>query len=220
MQADVEQMSLFLTGRLSWAPSAVGAVTPGDQKQICRDAFDSARPKELGRNFAKGMAVGTRGKLEFMDRPESRLKEGFVDHVQSKLDKLLAANPEANSLLLQWSSHGGVEPQMRLSIECDISWLHIFPYSGRPNTPASRMPQVKQQEISKRSTVLRELAQRKKIQHLDALKDKTLSVLMESEFRGRAEDFTEITTSIPLKTGEIYPLEAYDYSAESLFARD
>jgi tRNA A37 methylthiotransferase MiaB len=82
------------------------------------------------------------------------------------------------------------------------------------------MPQVKQQEISKRSTVLRELAQRKKIQHFATLKDKTLSVLMESEFRGRSEDFTEITTSTPLKTGEIYPLEVYDYSAESLFARD
>ena len=109
---------------------------------------------------------------------------------------------------------------VKLVDECDISWLHIFPYSGRPNTPASRMPQVKQQEISKRSTVLRELAQRKKIQHFSTLKDKTLSVLMESEFRGRAEDFTEITTSIPLKTGEIYPLEVYDYSAESLFARD
>jgi len=108
----------------------------------------------------------------------------------------------------------------KLVDECDISWLHIFPYSGRPNTPASRMPQVKQQEISKRSKVLRELAQRKKIQHFAKLKDKTVSVLMETEFRGRAEDFTEITTSTPLKTGEIYSLEVSDYSAESLVAKD
>ena len=104
--------------------------------------------------------------------------------------------------------------------ECGVSWLHIFPYSGRPNTPASRMPQVKQQEISERSKVLRELAQRKKIQHFAKLKDKTVSVLMETEFRGRAEDFTEITTSTPLKTGEIYSLEVSDYSAESLVAKD
>ena len=104
--------------------------------------------------------------------------------------------------------------------ECDISWLHIFPYSGRPNTPASRMPQINQHEISKRSKVLRELAQQKKIQHFAKLKDRTLSVLMESEFRGRAEDFTEITTSTPLKTGEIYPLEVCDYSSDSLFAKD
>ena len=109
---------------------------------------------------------------------------------------------------------------IKLVDECDISWLHIFPYSGRPNTPASRMPQVNNHEISKRSKTLRDLAQQKRMQHFAKLKEKTLSVLMESEFKGRAEDFTEITTSTPLKTGEIYPLKVYNYSADSLIARD
>ncbi len=109
---------------------------------------------------------------------------------------------------------------IKLVDECDINWLHIFPYSGRPNTPASRMPQVDNHEISKRSKALRQLAQRKKVQHFAKLKEKTLSVLMESEFKGRAEDFTEITTSTPLKTGEIYPLKVYNYSSDTLIARD
>ena len=109
---------------------------------------------------------------------------------------------------------------IKLVDECDISWLHIFPYSGRPNTPASRMPQVNNHEISKRSKALRELAQRKKVQHFAKQKERTLSVLMESEFKGRAEDFTEITTSTPLKTGEIYALKVYNYSADRLIARD
>ena len=59
-----------------------------------------------------------------------------------------------------------------------------------------------------------------KDQHFAKLKEKTLSVLMESEFKGRAEDFTEITTSTPLKTGEIYALKVDSYSADSLIARD
>ena len=109
---------------------------------------------------------------------------------------------------------------IKLVDECDISWLHIFPYSGRPNTPASRMPQVNKHEISRRSKILRDLAQQKKVQHFAKLKEKTLSVLMESEFKGRAEDFTEITTSTPLKTGEIYTLKVHNYSADSLIARD
>ncbi len=109
---------------------------------------------------------------------------------------------------------------IKLVDECDISWLHIFPYSGRPNTPASRMPQVNNHEISKRSKALRQLAQRKKVQHFAKLKEKTLSVLMESEFKGRAEDFTEITTSTPLKAGEIYPLKVYNYSSDTLIAKD
>ena len=109
---------------------------------------------------------------------------------------------------------------VKLVNECDISWLHIFPYSGRPNTPASRMPQVNQHEISKRSKVLREIAQQKKIQHFNKLKDNTLSVLMESDFKGRAEDFSEITTSTPRKTGEIYQLKVQNYNADNLIAKD
>jgi len=109
---------------------------------------------------------------------------------------------------------------IKLVDECDISWLHIFPYSGRPNTPACRMPQVNKHEISKRSKALRDLAQQKRMQHFAKLKEKTLSVLMESEFKGRAEDFTEITTSTPLKTGEIYALKVDSYSAVSLIARN
>ena len=109
---------------------------------------------------------------------------------------------------------------VKLVNECDISWLHIFPYSGRPNTPASRMPQVNQHEISKRSKVLREIARQKKIQHFTKLKDKTLSVLMESDFKGRAEDFSEITTSAPRKTGEIYQLKVQNYNADNLVAKD
>ena len=109
---------------------------------------------------------------------------------------------------------------IKLVDECDISWLHIFPYSGRPNTPACRMPQVNKHEISKRSKALRDLAQQKRMQHFAKLKEKTLSVLMESEFKGRAEDFTEITTSTALETGEIYALKVDSYSADSLIARD
>ena len=109
---------------------------------------------------------------------------------------------------------------VKLVNECDISWLHIFPYSGRPNTPASRMPQVNQHEISKRSKFLREIAQQKKIQHFTKLKDNTLSVLMESDFKGRAEDFSEIITSAPRKTGEICQLKVQNYNAENLIAKD
>ena len=58
------------------------------------------------------------------------------------------------------------------------------------------------------------------MQHFAKLKERTLSVQMESEFKGRAEDFTEITTSTPLKTGEIYALKVHNYNADSLIARN
>ena len=43
---------------------------------------------------------------------------------------------------------------------------------------------------------------------------------MESDFKGRAEDFSEIITSAPRKTGEIYQLKVQNYNAENLIAKD
>lgn len=39
-----------------------------------------------------------------------------------------------------------------------IHWLHVFPYSSRPNTPASRMPQVNKDIIKLRSRKMRKLS--------------------------------------------------------------
>ena len=39
--------------------------------------------------------------------------------------------------------------------ECGLSFLHVFPYSPRPGTPASRMPQVEGGLIKERASRLR-----------------------------------------------------------------
>lgn len=40
--------------------------------------------------------------------------------------------------------------------ECGLTYLHIFPYSSRPNTPASRMPQLPGPVIKERAARLRQ----------------------------------------------------------------
>ena len=40
--------------------------------------------------------------------------------------------------------------------ECDLTFLHVFPYSPRPGTPAARMPQVRGDVIKERARRLRE----------------------------------------------------------------
>ena len=47
----------------------------------------------------------------------------------------------------------------RLLKENEISHLHIFPFSSKNNTPASRMPQVSKLIIKKRAKNLRELGE-------------------------------------------------------------
>src|SRR6202021_4052812 len=39
--------------------------------------------------------------------------------------------------------------------ECGLTFLHVFPYSSRPGTPASRMPQVSGEQVKERARRLR-----------------------------------------------------------------
>ena len=77
--------------------------------------------------------------------------------------------------------------------ECGLSFLHVFPYSPRPGTPAARMPQVAGGEIKERAKRLRavgEVALRKRLaSEVGAVR----GVLIESATSGRTEHFVPVT---------------------------
>ncbi len=75
---------------------------------------------------------------------------------------------------------------------CDLTWLHVFPYSPRPGTPAARMPQVHGRDIKARAARLREAGARQVRRHLDAQIGQQHRILMESPRMGRTEQFTEV----------------------------
>ena len=87
--------------------------------------------------------------------------------------------------------------------ECDLTYLHIFPYSNRPNTPASKMPQVPQQIIKERAKILRNKANEKKKVFLNKQINKNHKVLFESEIEGHSENFIPIKTVTKHRVGEI-----------------
>src|SRR5882757_8695243 len=76
--------------------------------------------------------------------------------------------------------------------ECDLAFLHVFPYSNRPGTPASRMPQVAGEAIRERAKRLRatgEVALRKRLaSEIGA----TRQVLIESGRQWRTEHFLPV----------------------------
>ena len=49
------------------------------------------------------------------------------------------------------------ENSIRLVEECGLSFVHAFPYSPRPGTPAARMPQLQKSVIKARAARLREV---------------------------------------------------------------
>mgnify|MGYP005851891849 CR=1 FL=1 len=75
---------------------------------------------------------------------------------------------------------------------CGLSFLHVFPYSPRPGTPAARMPQVPGATIKDRAARLRTRAEAALTRHLDAQRGRTLTVLAETARTARAPDFTEV----------------------------
>ncbi len=76
--------------------------------------------------------------------------------------------------------------------ECDLTWLHVFPYSPRPGTPAARMPQVNGKLIKERAAALRAAGTIQVDRHLKSQSGKTHHILMENARMGRTEQFTEV----------------------------
>lgn len=76
--------------------------------------------------------------------------------------------------------------------ECDLTWLHVFPYSPRAGTPAARMPAVDGATIKTRAARLRAAGQAAVTRHLAAQQGQGHRVLMESPRLGRTEQFAEV----------------------------
>ncbi|MEM9426229.1 MAG: tRNA (N(6)-L-threonylcarbamoyladenosine(37)-C(2))-methylthiotransferase MtaB [Pseudomonadota bacterium] len=95
------------------------------------------------------------------------------------------------------------ENSLKLVEDCGLTWLHVFPYSPRPGTPAARMPQVDGRAIKTRAARLRATGDEAVNRHLAALAGRTVTVLTERADMGRSEDFTEVRFGTPQPEGTL-----------------
>lgn len=95
------------------------------------------------------------------------------------------------------------ENSLNLVKECDLTWLHVFPYSPRPGTPAARMPQVDGLAIKTRAARLRAAGTEQVQSHLHSQIGKSHRILMENANMGRTEQFTEVSFEHPQPEGQI-----------------
>lgn len=84
---------------------------------------------------------------------------------------------------------------LALVAECDLAFLHVFPYSPRPGTPAARMPQVAGEVIRDRARRLRAAAEAALRRRLAAEVGATRQVLIESATQGRTEHFIPVAVA-------------------------
>ena len=81
---------------------------------------------------------------------------------------------------------------IKLVEECNISFLHVFPFSPREGTPASRMPQLNREIIKKRAKILRELGNKQVLKYYNKLENTEINLIVESESRGRSDGFARV----------------------------
>ena len=104
------------------------------------------------------------------------------------------------------------ENSLKLVEECGLTWLHVFPYSPRPGTPATKMPQVHGWAIKKRAARLRAAGHGAVTHHLAAQDGRSVTVLTEKPHMGRAEDFTEVTFADPQPEGALISARISGYA--------
>ena len=87
-----------------------------------------------------------------------------------------------------------------------LAYLHVFPFSPRPGTPAARMPQLDRAVVKARAERLRAAGDAALGRHLRRQLGRTVSALVEREGLARAEDFTEVAFAGAGAAGEIVRL--------------
>ncbi|MBP2298151.1 tRNA (N(6)-L-threonylcarbamoyladenosine(37)-C(2))-methylthiotransferase MtaB [Azospirillum picis] len=94
---------------------------------------------------------------------------------------------------------------LRLVEECGLTWLHVFPYSPRPGTPAARMPQVDGGVRKERAARLRAAGEAAEARTLAGLVGRTATVLVEKDDLGRTEHFAATRLGRPFPPGSLVP---------------
>jgi threonylcarbamoyladenosine tRNA methylthiotransferase MtaB len=77
-----------------------------------------------------------------------------------------------------------------LAEEAGISFLHVFPYSPRPGTPAARMPQVDRALVKERAARLRARGEALHLAHLDRMVGTEQTVIIENNGMAHTENFS------------------------------
>jgi threonylcarbamoyladenosine tRNA methylthiotransferase MtaB len=102
--------------------------------------------------------------------------------------------------------------------ECELTHLHVFPYSPRPGTPAARMPAVPGDVVRARAARLRAAGAAALARHLDGEVGTRRRVLTERGDTGRTEAFSLVRFAEPVPPGEIREVTVNGHDGQALLA--
>jgi len=103
-----------------------------------------------------------------------------------------------------------------LVAECKLAFVHVFPYSARPGTPAARMPPVPGPVVKERAARLRAAGEAALAAELALRVGGETDVLIERPGKGRAEFYAAVDFAAPAATGAVRRMRLIDSNRNSL----
>jgi threonylcarbamoyladenosine tRNA methylthiotransferase MtaB len=103
-----------------------------------------------------------------------------------------------------------------LVAECGLAFVHVFPYSPRPGTPAARMPHLPDPVVRERAARLRAVGEGALAGELASRLGSETDVLIERSGQGRAEFYAAVGFSAPSATGSVRRMRLIDSNGKSL----
>jgi len=102
------------------------------------------------------------------------------------------------------------------TIDCGLTYLHVFPFSARERTPAARMPQLPGNIVKERAARLRSAGADAFAQHLMSLTGHDVDLLVEQDLIARSPTYAPVKLNASRPSGTL--LSARIVSADSQFA--
>ena len=177
-----------------------------DCAEINEDFWPLLKEKRLMPHFHLSIQAGNNLILKRMKRRHNREDViNFCKKVRSIRSDvvfgadLIAGFPTETDEMFQDS--------VKIIQQCELTHLHVFPYSIRENTPAARMPQLNRNIIKKRAKILREEGWKQMKNYLKNQIGNSATVLVEQVKEnisyGKSQHFTKIKIKRPIKEGTI-----------------
>ena len=150
--------------------------------------------KRIRPHFHLSIQSGSKKTLEKMGRDyDSQTVEKAASLLRSaKGDPFLACDIITG---FPGETNADFEETLELCKKIDFAWIHVFPYSKRPGTPACSFPgAVRESEITKRVQILTNLARQGRADYVRRWLGKEVDVLVEKgkSCRGVSENYLKL----------------------------
>jgi len=112
---------------------------------------------------------------------------------------------------------------IKLIDECNLTHLHVFPFSPRQSTPAASMPQISKEVIKNRAKILRDCGNKNLLKYLNQQIGRKATMLVEevdpTGSYGKSQHFTKIHIDKELPKGLIVNCKIYKMNENILKAK-